>query len=287
MPRHPNRGFVKALFGISKVTWIAAAMLVPLAGFPVTPATGQSDGIIVYFDPDANHQSISQISRSFSRYLDDAGISLTLQPVQSRQRFEGLLADSRTRYALVASAYLDNSRNNSLRPLLIPTAGNTQYYRKVLVDTGEGSAGNLRGAAIAATVSGQNPSTGASAVLSVLQTGGVDVAGATVIPVSKDIDALLALSFGQVRAALVTRGSIAVMRRINPESASTYRTVYTTNPILRPPLCAVGRRTSQAENRALINALEGMAQDPAGRRVLLRMGFDGWTDPRSNSGGKP
>lgn len=268
---------VRAYSSMSRLGLALLAMAM-MATFPAQEAAGQGSGIIVYFDPDANHQSISQISRSFSRYLGNAGIGLTLQPVQSRERFEELLEDPDTKFALVASAYLQDAEDGTLDPILIPTAGNTRYYRKVLVDTGQGTAGDLQGAAIAATVFGEDASDGAESVLGILETGGVEVDGASVIPVSKDIDALLALSFGQVRAALVTRGSIAVMRRINPEAASTFRTVFTTRPILRSPLCTVSGRASRAERASLISALQEMAEDTAGRRVLLRMGFDGWSE---------
>lgn len=69
------------------------------------------------------------------------------------------------------------------------------------------------------------------------------VTGARIVTVPKDIDALLALSFGQVDAALVTPISVDVLREVNPQVASKFRILAETAKILRSPPMHGGRPT--------------------------------------------
>ncbi len=95
------------------------------------------------------------------------------------------------------------------------------------------------------------------------------VTGVHVIPVAKDIDALLALSFGQVQAALVTPDSVEVLKRINPGASAKFRTVYTTSPILRAFSLVeeVGERRHQHKSlrQADLPLLQQMGKSDDGR----------------------
>ena len=160
-------------------------------------------------------------------------------------------------------------------PMLVPASGGSSFYSKVLVDSGRGDPGDLRGRAVAATVLSANAEVALKETLEVLRRGGNKVDGARGIPVSKDIDALLALTFGQVQAALVTPDSIEVLKKINP-SAPKFRVVFKTEPILRPPLCEVGKRSSARDKAALVSALMEMSKDELGQKTIKAMGFDQW-----------
>jgi ABC-type phosphate/phosphonate transport system substrate-binding protein len=235
-----------------------------------------SERVVVFYDPDANHQAILNIIASFNGYLHEVDPSLVFQPVQSAEAFERVLHDKNTEFAILSSEYLRADKGDDLTPLLVPASKGDIYYRKLLVDLGQGKAGELEGQAIAATLSGDNPQVAQAHVLDRLRDGGVHVKSALIIPVSKDIDALLALSFGQVKAALVTASSIEVMQRINPSAVRNLRIVYQTAQILRSPLCAVDARASAEHRREMAETLRKMATNPEGQRAMLTMGFDAW-----------
>lgn len=234
---------------------------------------GASDGRhgLLFYDPDANHQAIVDITSAFNGYLARVSGALTFQPVQDRAAFEGLLRDHQGEFAIVSSQYLRQSKG--LSPLLVPTAKGDPFYKKLLVDTGNGAAGALEGKAIAATLTGEDRS--GQAVLALLREGGVKVNGAVIVPVSKDIDALLALSFGQVQAALVTQASIDVLTKLKPRLVADIRTVYQTPRILRSPLCAIGDVSSDRK-KEFVDAMRSMASDTEGSAAMRTMGFDQW-----------
>lgn len=252
---------------------VAAALVCGNASAQSAPANGE--GRIVYFDPDANHQAIVNIATWFNDYLASAAIALVFQAVESRDAFERLLADPKTRFALVSSSYVA-SADTRLDPLLVPQVGGDPFYQKVLIDVGGRDGRDLSGKNLAATVIAKGDKNSFKDLLQSLSSGGVKVDGVRVIPVAKDIDALLALSFGQVQAALVTPDSVEVLKRINPGVAAKFRIVYKTSPILRAPLCEVGKKSNARERSDLVSALQRMSQSDDGRKAMRTMGFEGW-----------
>jgi ABC-type phosphate/phosphonate transport system substrate-binding protein len=240
-----------------------------------TARADDSAGRIVYYDPDANHQAIVNIATWFTDYLASAGINLTFQAVESRDAFERLLGDPQTRFALVASTYLA-ANGKDLEPLLVPEVAGDPFYHKVLIDVGQGDGHDLSGKNLAASVIAKAGANNFKDLLDGLASGGMRVNGVHVIPVAKDIDALLALSFGQVQAALVTPDSVEVLKRINPGASAKFRTVYTSSPILRAPLCEVGKKASAQERVKLVSALQQMSKSDDGRKAMRTMGFEGW-----------
>lgn len=258
------------------IPWVAPLLLL-VALSASLKADEPARVVIAYYDPDANHHSIPEITNSFNRYLRSKGVPVVLQAVLRQAALEDLIEESQTAFVMVPSSYLTDDRLEDLTPLLVPTADGSSSYRKTLVDNGDGEAGALDGAVIAATIPGEDSSAGVSATLELIQGEGVSTNDASILPVSKDIDALLALSFGQVQAALVTRESIEVMESLNPTAAAQLRVVFRTSSILRPPLCRIDGHGTDAVQAQLLEALGEMADDRLGRRVLFRMGLGGWT----------
>lgn len=231
---------------------------------------------IVYFDPDANHQAIVEVSNWFNRYLDGGDTGLSFQALSSREDLEKILHSEDVAFAMVPSHMLQKPGMMHLEPMLVPVRNRDPYYRKLLMDRREGTPGDLRGRKIAATLRGGNDATAKMAVLQGLARANVQVSSALVIPVSKDIDGLLALAFGQVDAALVTRESLKVLARINPRATKGLREILQTPRILRSPLTILRNRSSNQLRLKLSTALKKMAQDPAGRRAMSMLGFDDW-----------
>ena len=255
----------------------AALIALALVAAGPSPVAAQENGAgrIVYFDPDANHQAIVNIATWFTDYLASASVELVFQAVESREAFERLLADPKTRFALVSSSYVATA-DARLDPILVPQVGGDPFYYKVLIDVGTGDGRELSGKNLAASVIAKPGSSNFKELLQGLAAGGVRVDGVHVIPVAKDIDALLALSFGQVQAALVTPESVEVLKRINPGVAAKFRAVYRTSPILRAPMCEVGKKSSARERANLVSALQRMSQSDDGRKAMRTMGFEGW-----------
>lgn len=259
---------------------IGYALGLALVAAAAPPTAGEPADLLLFYDPDANHQAIVNITSWFNTYLRDSGSGLSFQPVKDRAAFESLLGEPSTKFAIVSSAFLREGKEKGLSALLVPSSSGDVYYRKKLIDRGQGQLGDLSGANIAATVTDR--SRGGEVVLESLRAAGIEIGSAHIIPVSKDIDALLALSFGQVQAALVTPSSVEVLKRINPAAVASFRTVLETKPILRSPLCSVTKNTTAEEREKITAAIKKMVEDENGRKATRTLGFDQWVpyEPR-------
>ncbi|MEM6532898.1 MAG: PhnD/SsuA/transferrin family substrate-binding protein [Myxococcota bacterium] len=247
--------------------------IVTLIGFmPTSIAAGEKT--IVFFDPDANHQAISRFTTRFSGYLQSRGLSLNLQAVQSREAFKEVLRQPTTQFALANPSYLGSSSN--LAPIMVSTSDGSAFYRKVLVRLGDAT-GSLKGKTLAAALPLERVSS-ANRVLAQILPARLAPRQVLVIAVTKDIDALLALAFGQVDAALVTPASIALLGRINPQAKAKLSVVFQTDPQLRPPLYEVSGRAGVPARKKLVTALRDIFADAEGRQAMQVMGIDGWID---------
>lgn len=254
-------------------TVFALLVVDAMSGAAASPTS--SPGLLVYFDPDANHQAILSITSRFSGYLAEKNVDLEFQPVQTRDALRALLADERTRFAIVNPSY-SGAEIDSLLPLLVPTKQGDPYYHKVLLDNGGGASGESQAKTVAAALPVSNTVEAAQSLLALLPSRTLNVNTVSTVAVTKDIDALLALSFRQVDAALVTPASLEVLKRINPVAAQEMRVVSQTKPILRSPLYAVGKRTRPDERDNLIATLRAMGENELGRSAMNTMGIDGW-----------
>ena len=245
------------------------------AGASSRPPPLGTEALLVFFDPDANHQAIASITSSFNRFLRQVDPGLSFQAVQSRERLRGLLKEPRVVLAFVSAGFVATARAPRLRPVLVPASQGDITLRKVLYHVGRARGRNLNGLRIAASASHQDPRQASDQILRQLRTLGIETEGSIAIPVAKDIDALLALSFAQVDAALVTATSVAVLRRINPGALETFEAVLETSS-LRSPLCMVADRLSPEREAHLIQEIRAMNKHPDGRRAMLSLGFTEW-----------
>jgi hypothetical protein len=235
---------------------------------------------VLLYDPDANLSDIVEIAAAFSRYLQRTGENWTFQAVQQRDAFEALLKQPSSEYAIVSAAYLRASSEFNMTPLLVPSHRGDVYYRKQLVTSKKVEARSLSGRNIAVSGAGDERSAETQAVLAELARAGVDKPLLVSLP--KDIDALMALYFGQADAALVVPNSIEVMRRITPKAVASLEVLHETHKMLRSPLCAVGKNSASRQKEFLVQYLQGMAADPDGKEIMRRMAFDAWAPFQSD-----
>jgi ABC-type phosphate/phosphonate transport system substrate-binding protein len=225
-------------------------------------------GLILYFDPDGNHKAIAEIADLFNDYLKEKKADLRFQPVVDEATFESLLGSKDVQYSIVFSEYLQRKPAAPLRPILVPVRRNSWFYTKVLVDLGKGRAGDLTGDVIM-TARGQ---TSEAEILKMLESGKLGVEGTQVVMVKSDINAAFAVASNQADAALVTQESIDAVLNVYVNRAPLRR-IFETPPILRPPLCAVGKQTSEQRVKALFL---GMKNDAVGRKVIAQLRIDDW-----------
>ena len=92
-------GKMKRLKLIKSMCWLGLTVVLVLA--PLSSAWSQ-DKRILFYEPDANHHAIVQITNWFNQYLQASNLSYKFQPVQSAKDFEAQLRNENVSFVIVS-----------------------------------------------------------------------------------------------------------------------------------------------------------------------------------------
>jgi len=236
-------------------------------------AASSSGGRVIFYDPDAKFDDLIGALKAFDSYFSSLG-HLQFQAVQQSDDFEAALGRKDTQFVIVSSTYLRSPRGSRLTPLLVPAAQGDAFYRKLLVSRREDSVNTLSGKNIASTGVMDDSSEQSKQVMSELARQGIT--RPLLMSVPKDVDALLALYFRQVQGALVTPGSIEVLKHINPQATASFQVLFETKKMLRSPFCVVNGRVGSGEQAQVTEEVKHMDSHDLGRVIMQRLEFDAW-----------
>jgi len=94
-----------------------------------------------------------------------------------------------------------------------------------------------------------------------------------ILVVPKDIDALMAVSFGMAKAALTTEGSLDKLQKINPKKRDQLRQLASSEGALLPVVAVSEGSGAQVQN--LLAVIAAMGDQPEGVKCLKMIGLDG------------
>ena len=167
---------------------------------------------------------------------------------------------------------MDHCLGDELQPLARPMRDGRVFDRRALVASSKASSPtDIAGGSIAATVPAGGRGSG-SETLARFRREHPDV---RVIPVPKDIDALLAVGFGQVDGAFVSMTQFEMLAGVNPALTSSLHEIGYSIATPFPAVYATQYADAEViEN--LRNALAGGSGTESGQKIVRLLGYDGW-----------
>jgi len=245
---------------------VSLACLVAIAA---AGSVGDARADLLLYTPEWSPGNLGVLSAAVERYLSESDLDMEFQAFA---RYEDFLRELRQRDPdfLSAPAWVEDEERLALTALARPLRDGRPSYRKVLlVGPSIVSTADLASASIALTAHG-----GDDTVLeSVLRSVDVERDGVTVLPVPKDIDALLALGFGQVDAALVSTGQLAHLARVSPRTADRLKPLAVSGDIPFPLVYASTFASDQV-TAGLVRGLADIEDSASGEAVLELLGYD-------------
>jgi len=240
---------------------------------PAATARRPGASLLYFFSPDWRPPDLGALGAAVEKTLSASGVPVSFQAFTRYEDFEHQLIDSPPAF-LIAPAWLGTNpaatRGLALTVLARPLHHGKDTYRKALMTRpGIDSIDDLARGSIAATL--HSMSNGSPDV--VLGAFHLAVDSARVVPVPKDVDALLALSFGQVDAALVTSKQYDDLERTRPAEAERLRVLAFSPEVGLPPLFATPQADPAVAAR-LRDAFVRLADLPDGAAILSMLGFD-------------
>jgi len=229
--------------------------------------------LFYFFSPDWRPPDLGKLAVAVEDSLAAGGLNVSFQAFTRYEDFERQVREKPPVF-MIAPAWLDGVAGHRLGVGLTVVArpvrhGKSTYRKALMTRPGIDSIDDLARGSIAATLH----STSEGSPTAVLDVFHLAPDSAKVVPVPKDVDALLALSFGQVDAALVTSEQYELLAQTRPADAERLRVLAFSPEVKLPPVFACSPADPQLRDR-LRDLLLGLAEVPQGAVVLRLLGFD-------------
>ncbi|MFN2377167.1 MAG: phosphate/phosphite/phosphonate ABC transporter substrate-binding protein [Candidatus Binatia bacterium] len=276
-----------AVLAIAPVGWTGAPVSLQFASASAAEEPGQSPvaplveprhpgaAALYFFSPDWRPADLGELAVAIEETFAAGAVSVSVQGFTRYDDFERQ-ALVQPPVFVIGPDWLGAAEGSDvgldLEVVARPQRHGKSTYRKALMARpGVDSIDDLARGSIAATL--HSMSEGSAEV--VLEAFHLDAESARVVPVPKDVDALLALSFGQVDAALVTSAQYELLARTRPQEAEKLTVLAFSPEVGLPPVFASkgADPASVAALRSLLGRLPGAT---GGAALLELLGFDGF-----------
>lgn len=258
-----------------RVFWIAL-LLASTAG----PVRAEPSASLFFFSPDFSPGNLSVLKQAAEAYLREAGLDARFQAFVRFEDFQREFRSQRPLFVVVPEwASTAACLGAQARPIARPVRGGETSGRKALVaPLAVKSVRAIASGSVAATVPAGGGPTGSG--LERLRRENPRI---RIIPVPKDIDALLAVAFGQVDAAYVSTRQFAMFAAANPKLGSGLREIGYAQPMPFPMIYA-GADTNADDVEKMRAAANNVSQSGTGKRLMALLGYDGWMLVESSEG---
>jgi hypothetical protein len=228
--------------------------------------------MIYFYNPDANLRDMAQLKSQVQEYFQSIDSNSSLKAFL---RLQDLLNALKTQPPdfLVASSWVFKSygANYGFKPLLVGQGTGGKSYYKVLISK-KGLPENSSPSLSMVGLGEQNISTLKTLVPELRKYPTINV-----VEVSKDIDAVFAVSFDQVDMALVHPQNIEAVRKANQTAVAEVKILAKSTPIEYPIFSA----TSKVNSSVVDKFVKGLQSSKDGKSIqaLNLMGFASWGAP--------
>ena len=249
------------------------ALAVACLGMPFIRATrAQATGgaTVHFYSPETNINNFSTLKGEFDSFFAGAG-GHKFQPYGDRAAFEKALEGNAGLFLMSSWHYPQLAAKAAWQPVLIGQIKEKSTQRHVVcAKKSVANVAALKGARIA---SAGNKAYTLNLLADLL---GPDHRGLVteqnVLPVPKDIDALMAIGFGAAQAAVATEGSLDRLARTNAKQHEAFAQLARGTERLLPIVVASAQPDAAAQ--ALLKVLAGMGADAEGQQRLSLLGLD-------------
>ena len=229
---------------------------------------------IHFYSPETNINNFGTLKSEFDTFFAGVG-GHKFQPYGDRAAFERAMAGNNNGLFLLSSWHYPQLANRAAwQPVLIGRLKDKSTQRHVLCSRQNITAlAGLKGAKLA---SAGNKAFTLNLLAELL---GPEhralITEQNVLPVPKDVDALMTMALGEVQAAVATESGLERLAKTN---AKQYRalTQLAKGPERLLPI-VVAPAAADASCQALLQILAGMGADPEGQQRLRLLGFDALT----------
>jgi ABC-type amino acid transport substrate-binding protein len=240
--------------------------------FLAAPVRAQPGASLFFYSPDFSPGNLSVLKQAAEAYLAESGMPVRFQAFVRFEDFRRELATQQPEFVVVPHwAGGAECIGPGTRAIAAPVRSGETFGRKALVTSRTVKrVSELASGSIATTVP-----PGGVAVGSELDRLRREHPTLHVIAVPKDIDALLAVAFGQVSAAYVSIRQLGIFAAANPKLGGELKEIGYAESMPFPMVYATASAKAEQIEK-LRSAAMNVAASGTGKRLVGLLGYDGW-----------
>lgn len=211
-------------------------------------------------NPEARVSEIEGVRKGIQAYLNSKGVSSEVFIFANPEDFQNSVGRLKPDVAIVASYYYNAMQGGYNWKALLSgyRNGEKTFSRSLVTPVSVTDPLQLKNKSLAMV------SLGASALpyIESQMPSGLSVKDIRIVSVSKDIDAIMALGFEQVQAAVVTQENFEKLKQINPEAVKNLHILQSLNPVEFPKIAVFPNAGNAADAKKIFQEMsyEGPAK---------------------------
>ncbi len=253
--------------------------------FAAPAATRGAEAVkICFYSSETNINNFKSLKMAFDDYLSRFG-AYELQPFNDKQTFEEYIRGEDSCLLMLSSWHFSKiNEDHSLTPLLVGVRNGKSRQKRLLVAK-RGAAGAIPGDIGPVASASSVPHT-KSVLKEMLHKNGPALDALKILPVPKDIDALMSVGFGMSRSAVAMANSLEKLKMLNPALFKKL-TVLAEGEETMLLILAAPRRYEKKAGK-MIEIMLALPTNPEGKKRINMLGLDGWqkVDPLDGSKGE-
>jgi hypothetical protein len=249
--------------GIVRTVVVIAVLIASMAR--ANDARADEITTVYYRDPDATISNLSEIRKAFNAAAREQGVNIEVRPISQHRRFVSAIGGVQNGFVLMPS-WIRFSRKVNLQTLLVgQRSGKTTFTHVVLQkENAPQTSGQIQIAGVVDSEYWDRVTAGNAP--SQLKAG-------RFIEVPKHLDGIMALSYGQVRYAILPNVAVQTIRKEVPALLKGIVVLYETEPQTNLSLFSIGAQDA-TQKQKVTRFCANLAQKKRGRVLLKLLGYD-------------
>lgn len=226
---------------------------------------------LYFYSPEFGPGNLSLLTQAVDAFFSDSGVHVRFQPFARLEDFRTTIKAHPPTFVIAPEWVAKHECiAESLTAIVQPMRGGESSGRRALMAVHSvASAKEIANGSVAAAL----PAEVSSREDISMGRFRADHPSINVIPVPKDIDALLAVGFGQVDAAFVSLAQFEMLERINPNLTAKLHEIGYSQESPFPRLYATTRASNDGI-KEIVRAFATIRDSGQGRRMFSILGFD-------------
>jgi len=234
--------------------------------------------ILCFYSSETNINNFKSLKMEFDNYLSKFG-SYEFQPFSDRDAFEKHIREKKEKQLLFLSSWHYNKicKEYLLKPSLVGMRNGKNYQKRILVTTPKFA--NLNSVKAGPVASASNIQHSRSE-LSAMFKDKESAESVRILPVPKDVDALMSVGFDMARAALITENALNDLKMLDPLLYEKMKVLSEGKASLL--LIMAVPEDSEKDIEQIVKIIKNMPDDPDGKNIIKMLDLDGWKSVNSS-----